>query len=366
MRALVRAIVVTVVLATRAAWAQADPAGAAAFWKSVQARCDATAAKPVGDLGRRIAQNAIDEFVFFGGHQIDVNGRLIRFGLTAAEPESTQDGPVGVSQLSWRRVMTYWRALYGKDVGPMLEVRGRRDAVDSTPETQAGALLDATPAELLQAVEAVANPGFREILREAILRAAAMDTPWSAAFISYIMKQSDVAAGAFQFSNAHRAYIYDAFAVSAAELTGGAGGQLYRACPLSTTRPRVGELICTQREPTLADASEETVRERVRAEVSGKSDARSVQRSHCEVIAFIDAPASKMYTIGGNVLHGVAARKLNLRQPDLKFSTVPPGGCSDSHNWTLPQPAAAAHKGPDLGDRCSLNDRKWFVLLQLR
>ena len=51
------------------------------------------------------------------------------------------------------------------------------------------------------------------------MRAAIIDTPWSAAFVSYVIRQSGVAANAFQFSNAHRAYIYDAFATSAAELT---------------------------------------------------------------------------------------------------------------------------------------------------
>src|SRR6266568_4507901 len=48
------------------------------FWKTVQATCDATAAKPANPLGRRIAQTAIDEFTSFGGHRIDSNGRIFR------------------------------------------------------------------------------------------------------------------------------------------------------------------------------------------------------------------------------------------------------------------------------------------------
>ena len=71
------------------------------------------------------------------------------------------------------------------------------------------------------------------------MRAAIIDTSWSAAFISYVIRQAGVAANAFKFANAHRAYIYDAFAASAAELTNEAGDRLYRACPLTTTRPRV-------------------------------------------------------------------------------------------------------------------------------
>ena len=59
-------------------------------------------------------------------------------------------------------------------------------------------------------------------------------------------------------------------------------------------------MICEQRERTLADASDEAVRERIRAELDGSPDARSVRRTHCEVVAFVDAKARKMYTIGGN------------------------------------------------------------------
>jgi hypothetical protein len=214
---------------------------------------------------------------------------------------------------------------------------------------------------LLREAEGVSDPEVREILREAALRAAIIDTSWSAAFISYVIRQSGVEANAFQFANAHRAYIYDAFATSAAELTNEAGGQIYRACPVSTTRPRPGDLICNQREAALADASEEAVRERVRTELGGSADARSVRRTHCEVVASVDARARKMYTIGGNVLQGVSARKLNLRGRSLTFSATQKGRCSSADRWTLQKASASAPKPA----KCSFNAKKWFVLLQL-
>src|SRR4029077_16305197 len=99
-----------------------------------------------------------------------------------------------------------------------------------------------SPAELPRLAGGGADPGMREIVREAAMRAAIIDTPWSAAFISYVIRQSGVAPNAFQFANAHRVYIYDAFAVSAAEPKNDASDGIYRACPL-TTRPRVGDLI---------------------------------------------------------------------------------------------------------------------------
>jgi hypothetical protein len=363
MRATVCAIVAAIGLAAHPAFAQ-DDRPAVPFWKAVQATCNATAAKPPGELGRRIAQTAIDEFTSFGGHRIDSTGRLFHFGLTEAEhgQDDGGDRPARLDHLGWWQVTRYWRALFGDDFADKLEVRGYRDASSLTQGAQAPELLRPSAGDLLRAAEAVSDPAAREVLREAALRAAIIDTPWSAAFISYVVRQSGVPASAFQFSNAHRAYIYDAFAVSAAELTHEAGDKLYRACPVTTTKPHAGDVICAQRESALADLSDEAVRERIRAELAGGTDARSVRSTHCEVVAYIDARARKMYTIGGNVNQAVTARKLNLRR-DLKFSASQKGHCGGPGHWTLPQSSAQAASSTE---KCSLNDKKWFVLLQLR
>ena len=361
MRVLVCAIAAAIGLAAHPASAQSDRT-AAAFWKTVQTTCNATAAKPPGEFGQRIAKTAIDEFTSFGGHQIDSNGRLFRFGLTEAEHEEDDGGdrPTTVGHLGWWQVMKYWRTLFDTDPEGKIEVRGYRDASTATKETDSADVLRTSAARLMRAADAETDPAEREVLREAALRAAIVDTPWSAAFISYVIRQAGVPAKAFQFSNAHRAYIYDAFAASAAELTNEAGDRAYRACPITTTKPRVGDLICNQREPDLAALSDEAVRERVRAELGGTT--RSIRRTHCEVVAYIDAPARKMYTIGGNVLQSVTARKLNLRR-GLKLSASQKGHCGGPGEWTLPQPAGQAPHAPE---KCSFNDKKWFVLLQLR
>ena len=61
MRALVCAVVATIGLVAHPVQAQTErPDGE--FWKAVQARCDATAAKPSSETGQRIAQTAIEEF----------------------------------------------------------------------------------------------------------------------------------------------------------------------------------------------------------------------------------------------------------------------------------------------------------------
>jgi hypothetical protein len=255
--------------------------------------------------------------------------------------------------------------LFGNDTADSLEVVGYRDASTLTKATQPAAVLRSSAGRLLHAAEAESDPETREILREAALRAAIIDTPWSAAFISYVIRQAGVGVTAFKFGNAHRAYIYDAFAASAAEPANEAGDRLYRACPLTATKPRPGDLVCQQREPSLADASEEAVRERIRSELGGSAAARTVRRTHCDVVASVDAKARKVYVIGGNVAQSVTAKKLNLRR-DLKFSAAQQGHCGGAGAWTLPQASGQPPRAPGHTEKCSLNDKKWFVLLQLR
>jgi hypothetical protein len=260
--------------------------------------------------------------------------------------------------------MKYWRALYGDNTLNMIEALGYRDASTALDEGQSAALVRRDAGTLLRALEAVSDPETREVLREAALRAAVIDTPWSAAFVSFVIRQAGVAPDAFHFSNAHRAYIYDAFATSAAELTHADDNRIYRACPV-TTRPRVGDLICHQREPALVDASEEAVRERIRAELVANPKVQSVRRTHCDVVAHIDPRAHKMYIISGNVYHAVSVRKLNLRR-NLKLFATQKTNCGGAAHSTLPQrPADTAGAASDTRN-CSLNDRKWFVLMQLR
>jgi hypothetical protein len=373
MRAAICVLVAAVSLLAPPAFAQTDRTqpdrAAAKFWKTVQAACDATAAKPASELGQRIAQSAIGEFNRFGGHQVDANGRLFHFGLTEAEHEEDDGGgrPASLDHLGWWQVMKYWQALYGNDAAAKLEARGYRDASTSTEAAQGAAMLRSSAAQLLRAAENEPDPAVREILREAALRAAIVDTSWSAAFISYVVKEAGVAEDAFRFANAHRAYIYDAFATSAAEVGKATDGHVYRACPLSATRPRVGDLICNQRESSLADISEEAVRERIRTELASGTDVRSIRRTHCEVVAQVDARARTMVSIGGNVLQAVTARKLNLRKRSMKLSAVQKGRCGGSDRWNLTAAGSrTSGQTPQAPGKCSLNDKKWFVLLQLR
>src|SRR5215831_7607376 len=164
MRIAACAIVAALGLCAHPAAGQGDRA--AAFWKSVQSTCDATAAKPANEIGRRIAQAAIDEFISFGGHRIDSNGRIFRFGLTEAEHEEDDGGGARASlgHLGWWHVMKYWRALFDNDPADKLEVRGYQGASTATEGTQSAALLRTSAAKLLSLAETVSDPEEREIL----------------------------------------------------------------------------------------------------------------------------------------------------------------------------------------------------------
>ena len=328
----------------------------------MQATCDATARKPPGDLGKRIAQTAIDEFNGFGGHRIDANGRLFHFGLTEAEHEEDDSAArqATVGHLGWWQVMKYWRSLFGGDPNDKLEVLGYRDASTATQDTQAATLLRSSAARLLRLAETVSDPAEREILREAAIRAAVIDTSWSAAFVSYVVRQPGVTENTFRFANAHRVFIYDAFATSAAELAGKADERIYRACPIAT-RPRPGDLICHQRE-ILTRRRQRRRGARTHQGRTGRRHRHAFNPAH---------PLRRGRTCrcaGAQGLHHRRQRQSGRHRQEaelrrgLRFSASQKGHCGGKGDWTLPQPAGQTARTA----KCSLNDRKWFVLLQVR
>jgi hypothetical protein len=395
MRATALTIIVAAGLGTASAAAQS--ADSKPFWQRVQKICDSTAAATPNEIATRIAQTAIDEHYRFGGHQIDANGRLFRFGLVEAEQEESDgdDDEARLGHLGWWQVLKYWRALHGSNarVAARLRVWGYEEASasrnDDKPEAAGGdraplhgeaAVADAIKipaADLIKLGKHADDQDTAEVLREAAFRAAIIDNPWSAAFISYVVKIAalgdtpnlphvqDFAKTRFQFSSAHRHYIFAAFKTSIADAGFGqkapADAHFYRACPISTTKPRIGDLVCYHREKRLADANESAVRDRILSEAHAGQRETSVSRNHCDVVVHIDSKAQKMYVAGGNVQQSVTVKKLRLRR-DLKFAENR-NGCGD---WTLPPPSGGTPVGPGMMQNCSLNEKKWFVLLQMR
>lgn len=377
--------------------AVAQPADTKPFWQRVQKLCDRTADTTPNEIATRIAQTALDEHYRFGGHQVDANGRLFRFGLVEAEQEESDgdDDEARLGDLGWWQVLKYWRAIYGSNAraAARLRVWGYEEASasrnDDKPEAAGGdraplhgeaAVADAikiSAADLIKLGRHADDKDTAEVLREAAFRAAIVDNPWSAAFVSYVVRTAalgdtpdlphvqDFAKTRFQFSGAHRHYIFAAFKTSVADAAVGQkvpeDAHFYRACPLSATRPRIGDLVCYHREEALADAGEGAVRDRILSEANSGRSETSVSRNHCDVVVHIDRKAQKMYVVGGNVQQSVTVKKLRLRR-DLKFAENK-NGCGD---WTLPPPSKGTPVGPGLMQGCSLNEKKWFVLLQMR
>jgi len=376
--------------------AVAQPQAAPRFWPSVQKVCDQTATAKPNELATKIAQTALDEHYRFGGHQIDSNGRLFRFGLVESEQEEeATGGEAQLGHLGWWQVLKYWRTLYGTNpkVAARLRVWGyeeasasRNEDKDGAPDKDRAPLHDETAmadrttisvAELIRLGAQTKNPDAVELLRETAFRAAIVDNPWSAAFTSYVIKTAALGEtpsppemqsfgkSRFPFSAAHRDYILAAFKTSIADAAAGKAslkdGHLYRACPVHATEPRAGDLICYHRERELKDSTDATVRDIILADAQAGRPETVISQNHCDVVVHIDRAALKMYVVGGNVAQSVTVKKLRLRR-DMKFAENK-SGCGD---WTLPPPSPGISAGPSLRDNCSLNEKKWFVLLQMR
>ena len=395
MRAIAFTFIVAAGLCSKSAAAQ--PSDTKPFWQRAQKVCDQTASLPPNALATKIAQTALDEHYRFGGHQIDSNGRLFRFGLVEAEQEEepSPGGEAQLGHLGWWQVLKYWRAVYGSNprAAARLRVWGYEEASASHNEDKDGAPdKDRTPlhdettmadlttlsvADLVRLGAQAKDHDTVEVLRQAAFRAAIIDNPWSAAFVSYVVKSAALGDAAnpadvqsfakskFPFSAAHRDYIFAAFKTSIADAAAGKAsakdGHLYRACPVYATEPRSGDLICYHREKMLKDVSDAVARDIILDEAQAGRLETSIGRNHCDVVVHVDREAKKVYVAGGNVQQSVTVKKLRLRN-DMKFAENR-SGCGD---WTLPPPSAGVPVGPSLRDNCSLNEKKWFVLLQMR
>ncbi|MBK4735337.1 DUF2272 domain-containing protein [Noviherbaspirillum pedocola] len=308
------------------------------------AACRATAPSP---LGTSIAAIALREYAEFDGHRIDAEGRLWKFGATESEFSVLLDPGTGRRDASrpgryaWRRVWEYWRTLAqhvpGADEDRMLMVApGLLDA-----PADAGAATTYRLGELLRQTEDL-EADIAEPLRQAAVRAAMNDTPWSAAFISFVMDRAGLSAAQFRYSAAHWKYVQRAFAPSL--------DYAWVACDPESARPAVGDLLCYSRG---------TAPLKRYAEWRDAVALRGIAApAHCEVVTLVDADARKMETVGGNVLQSVARRKLKLNSAMLLSRSYDPDRSSSSR-------IRECARDPSC-EAANLNMQYWSVLLKLR
>jgi hypothetical protein len=113
--------------------------------------------------------------------------------------------------------------------------------------------------------------------------------PWSAAAISFMVRNAGQAYSGFRFHEAHSKYIHHAIRARLND---------DRSVPfwgfrLDEIRPQIGDIVCRDN-PDFAPA--------VDFEVASQMDS---YRSHCDIVMHIDSANQRLVSIGGNVSHSV-------------------------------------------------------------
>lgn len=167
-------------------------------------------------------------------------------------------------------------------------------------------------------------------------RGFVIDTPWSAAFVSWVMVKAGLPG--FRASASHIGYVRDAVLQPQTSA--------WVALDPASTTPGTGDLLCYLR---------------VRGKTYGHAgllaavhaDGGGLQM-HCDiVVAASPGNDATAYLIGGNVQQGVTMRLLPLNRT--------------GHFWGLPTTAVAAPPcSPDNEAGCSFNRQDWAVLLKLK
>ena len=260
-------------------------------------------------LAQALAALALHEHALMGGARIDAGGGLIRGGLAEAERDPVR----GSDQPAWRRVQGYWQAVPG----------------DWPERMDAGS--------------------------QAEQRARIVDQPWSAAFISYLMRAAGLGSAEFRASASHHDYVRAAFDASASEAGGAPTPYAYRACDLARTAPRVGDLLCSTRG---ADARLDDF-EQVRAALPD-----GPLQMHCELVVRQDG--AHVEAVGGNVLDSVTLRRLDLVADGSGRLWPAYLQSAQRAQAEFEESAPAEGLAQALLPDTYLNRRPWSVLLQLR
>jgi hypothetical protein len=307
--------------------------------------CRETARGPLTASAIAMAATAEAEHQGFGGHVIDRDGRMLRFG--AVEADAWRDEAAG-RRVPWRQVIRYWETLGALGEGP-LGLR-RHPGLERNAEAPGGG--DLVPlAQALERLRAASLPeAEREALIQAAFRAAVTDVPWSAAFVSHVVLNAGVPRLRFAASMAHLDYVSEAARRSRSELSGEPATAFYRACDPRRTPMRPGDLLCLHRHPPAdlpaIDARTGLFGTLVAALARGE---RPVWNLHCDIVVSRDERRRTASLIGGNVLQSVARRDIATdRRGALASPRRGPACFEDRMPGTLCRPEG----GP------------WFVLLQ--
>lgn len=250
----------------------------------------------------RIAQVACAENALWYGPFIDAQGRLASITVAEAERLRLQDGTTP----AWQRVADYWK---GSGLLPrMSDFPGAADCGYAAASH----------------------------LQSASCRAFLSDTPWSAAFVSFVMNRAGVPG--FNPSASHIDYIRDAYRFP--------GVSPYALSDPDTTPPAAGDLLCFSR--GASDLGTQGFRDFL---ASGSGDGMNM---HCDIVVAANPGGDeKLYLVGGNILQGVTMRVLPLNRNGMI--------------WRLPRRIASPGDcQPGSEGVCSFNRQDWVALMKLK
>lgn len=248
--------------------------------------------------GARIAAVACAEHRLWYSPFVDANGRLASITVAEAENTTLQDGVTP----AWRRVADYW-----KGSGLLWHSALRQGASECS----------------------VPNP---VPLQAAACRAFIVDTPWSAAFVSFVMARAGLPG--FPPSVSHVDYVRSAWRDA---------DNPYRLADPEREAPSAGDMLCFVRATSVMGHAGFLA---FLQEGDGSGMAM-----HCDIVVGAGG-GNRLHTVGGNVLQGVTARVFNLNR--------------NGQIWALPKRQPGATCSPDDERGCSFNRQDWVALLKLK
>ena len=247
----------------------------------LKAACTSAAARPPPPIGAEIARVATDQWAKFG------YGRVKE---TAADAviEKQGDGALAGS-LSWDAVWQFW-AFTGYD--SMLTFPYEVVISGGAPQ-----ILKANSKSNIDAATAkfgAGTPSARAIAG-AIKRSSTSSLPWSAVFVSSVMKRAGLTNDQFRSAAAHAGYIQAAVDAYGYHRSAYA----YLPCDPSWIAPRVGDVICYSRNASPVRSFPQVL---AGVENASASKGAYAYESHCDIVSQVAlAPKHIVHSIGGNV-----------------------------------------------------------------
>jgi hypothetical protein len=255
---------------------------------------------PDASYAARIARIACAENRLWYRPFITDDGRLASIRVSEAESVALADGVTP----AWQRVVDYWR-----DSGLLPAAAGRPGAAEC----------------------ALATP---TLPTSAACRTFVLDTPWSAAFVSWVLVSAGVPG--FRPSPSHYDFLRDAWQQPDSP---------YRLVDPRAEAPTPGDLLCFARGNAVLGPMG------FLQYLQGHPDGALAM--HCDIVVDNATAAGRLYTVSGNVLQGVSLRMLDVNRQGLL--------------WDLPQRGPAdAPCQPETPIACSFNRQDWVALLRLK